>query len=240
MRSRLRSLSLLAAASVIALAPGAAPAQQLSRPNYYTPSNYGNGPSRPSYYMPSNYGNALTRGSYGMPNIPNPYGQGYNGTIGPATPVPVGQLSAVGRDFALSGPGGTPLPTPVTGPAPTPPVGTLAPGTIPVPAEEVPAEGTPAAPPAGTAEAPPAGTPGAEALAPTITASALGTVAVPPSGIAGAAAPYALPTKPRPSYYEGYSGGASLAPAYGSRYSGPQYQSSFYEPLRRVFGSQGY
>jgi hypothetical protein len=229
MRSPLPGVPLLAA--VIALAPGTASAQQFSRPNYYTPSNIGNSPLRANYYYsPSNIGNSPLRPSFGMP-APPAYNANLYGPPGPGTPLPVGQAGTIANPLAPANLAAQPAAPAAAEEVPAQPSAVSpAPSPFALPGEEVPAGGNPAAPPAGA--------PGAEGLAPAVTASALGTYAVSPAGFAYAA-PYALTTAARPSYYEGYYG-RPAAPAYGSAYTAPQYQSSFYAPLRRVYGGLDY
>jgi hypothetical protein len=209
------SLALLAAVTVAVLAPGSACAQGYYRANRYAPSNFGM--MNTSTWTMGGFG--MSRPSFAMPNL-NPYGVNA-GTLTAGSPVPLGAVPLLpGIPIA-----GNTLPGTAAFPAPTT-FGTL-------PAAPLPGSGY-LAPPAvfgnpGEAEAAAPPTPGGAEMP--ATGGYVGTLPGTPftgTPIAGSSVAPLIPAT-APSL-------VGSRPSYVGPYSAPQYQSSFFDPLRRVYG----
>ncbi|HKI35878.1 MAG TPA: hypothetical protein VKA46_28740 [Gemmataceae bacterium] len=257
MRSRLFSL-VVAAAGVAALVPGTASAQSRAfyRPTYGTPNG--------STYHPSNFGmqhvTGYTPSNYGNPGA-SPLGANNFGSATAGSSIPLGSAvslpgTPLGGGFGTSAagipsatnPGNLPAGMPNPGNYATPLNGAFTPGAGEPPGG-TPAEGVPA-PTAGVGTGPGTGS----IAAGTITAlpgnafTTVGPSASPFVSPNTASMPLAPAFTPASSSYWGNPSGTSIYSPYSAftrttyvpTYSAPQYQSSFYAPLRRVYGSQGY
>jgi hypothetical protein len=238
---RAQLLRLAAAAATVALLAGPAGAQSYrgyTRSGGYVPGNYGM--TRPTGYSPSNYGMMRTSGytpsNYGNPGASVPINAAYNSAATPGTPVPVGALTTLP---------GTPLgylsPWSVSSfPAvPAPTAGTQAtyPGAVP---SQVATEL--ATPPPATAQPPTAEqvTPPTTTPAPTEGANAAPAVAAPPPPVnmgSVLSSPYTTPTVTTTANpFAAGSYNPTAARGFATVYATPEYQSSFYAPLARVYG----
>jgi hypothetical protein len=218
MRSRPFSLVVAAAAGLSVFMPGTARAQQNSyrgygRPGSYSPSNYGM--MRSSGYTPSTYG--MTRNSGYMPNIYGSPGSALNaqGSLTAGSQIPLGAVGALPAVAGVSALGSNLPPVlPATiNPTAAPP-GTL----TPPPAMLATPEELGAAPAAAPATELPA-------AADTLSLQPAPTFAETP--LASFGYPNALSTYGPP-------GAPTRAPV-TLPYTGPQYQSQFYAPIRRVY-----
>jgi hypothetical protein len=201
----------------------------------YTSSNYGNPGATP--YGPATF-NAATAGSsiplgsaVGLPGTP------LGGGFGPFNPGLPAAINPVLSPSGMQAPGN--LPTPFNSafgpnnPEETPPA--VTPEGIPVPPTGV-----------GTGPGTGAAAPG---IVPVYPGAALATAAPTVSPLLAATSttspqtisPFATATLVVPSASSIFSPYSALRPTtFGSAYSAPQYQSTFYSPLRRVYGYQGY
>jgi hypothetical protein len=234
MRTRLLPFLVLA----VALVPGMASAQMYR--SYYTPSNFGNPTYR--YYTPSNFGNPPFR-NFGNPSAtPIITAPNTPGWLNAGTTVPVNALSMLpgipisNLGNALVNPAAAIIPAgpPVAGPQVGFPAGTPQTGAFVTPPTEESLTTPPAetSTPGVTTGGIPAGTPAVGTYGMSVNTSGYGISALAKTPTAPPFAPPSAATQPSSVGYP-----PTVKTTYAPPYAAPQVHSTFYAPLRRVYGS---